>query len=499
MNPLFRRTGARGGAHSRHWQRLQTGSILIAFVLVLGVFTAGATRAQDGYFDQDWGVGGRQLLDLGQLDDLGVTLKLQRDGKLVLAGHCGEVQATYAFCATRLRPDGQLDLTFGPSETGRFLGTDEPGFPPFNNIGIHGLALRPDGHVVMGGWGSFHCGNGVSCNVAMLVHLDASGHVVPTSNGSPYTSATFTYNDDENSRHDAITAVAATPDGKIVVAGDSTRSDSEPANRDFGIARFNADLSPDAGFDGGGRRLGAFDLGDDHFDAARAIAVQADGRIVVGGYARGTDGRWKAALMRLNADGSTDQGFGNGGRVWFDGLQNSPGNIFINAVAIDRRGRIVVAGARQIWDGTDHDFFVSRVGPTGQLETSFGGSGNGVVSIAFDIASPAVDQAWDVLVQGDGKILVVGSASYDSTHYAFAVTRLHDSGQRDLGFGNDGKALGTFAPVSEGGVRSDVAYSAALGNGGLMVAGNGLAQGGDIRFGIARLQIDAIFADGLEP
>lgn len=466
-------------------------------VLVLLVAVSAPASALDGAYEASWAAGGRQLVDLSPLNDVGVAMTIQRDGKLVLAGQCAEVQADHAFCAARLRADGQLDLSFGPSETGRILLGDHPSFPPYNSLGWHGLTLQPDGRILMAGAGRFHCGNGVTCNVGMLVRLTAAGHLEPTLNGSPYLPVAFSSHLNENHRHNAIGAVVMAPDGKIVVVGDSNRAGVTPGNRDFGIARFNADLSPDTSFNNGtGMRLGAFDLGGDYFDAARDVAVQSDGKIVAGGYARGADGRWKAAVLRLNADGSADQGFGNGGRMWFDGMQFSPGDIFINAVALDREGRIVVAGARQIWDGTDHDFFVARLNGQGQLDTSFGG----LRTIAFDLGQPFNDQAWDLAVQGDGKILVTGYATYNSSpSYRFAVARLTASGQLDPSFGTGGKSVGTFAPPSQTTATSDLAIASTIGNGGLLIAGHGRAQGGDIRFGVAKLQLDSIFASGFQP
>lgn len=466
--------------------------------LVFAAAASSAAQAQDGYYDATWAAGGRQMVDLSSLDDAGVALVIQRDGKLVLGGHCAEVQAGYAFCAARLRGDGQPDLSFGPSETGRILLGEQSGFPPYNALGWHGLALQPDGRILMAGAGQFHCGNGVTCYSGMLVRLSAAGHLEPTPGGSAYQPVSFSSHLNENYRHNAVSAVLAAPDGKIIVAGDSARAGTNPPNRDFGIARFNANLSADHSFNGIGTRLGAFDLGGDYFDAARDLALQPDNKIVIGGYARGADGRLKAAVLRLNADGSADQNFGNGGRAWFDGMQSSPGNIFINAVAIDRQGRIVVAGARQIWDGTDHDFFVARLDAQGQLDASF--NGGGIVTVLFDLASPAVDEAWDLVVQSDGRILVTGSATRTSAPtYSFAAARLTANGQLDPAFGVGGKSVGTFAPPSQTAASSDIAYASAIGNGGLMVAGNGRAQGGDFRFGVAKLQLDAIFADGFQP
>jgi uncharacterized delta-60 repeat protein len=471
-------------------RRLRRSSRFGAAMLVAFIAAASTLRAADGDYDAAWGAGGRLLVDLAPLDDLGVTLAVQRDGKLVLGGHCGTAPGRYGLCAARLRRDGQLDLTFGANETGRTLLVDHPEFASYDSrFGLHGLALQADGRVLMAG--TWICGNWSGCRAGLLARLDATGRVVPNP-FEPQNSVTFSYHTSQT--YNVAQAVVVARDGKIVVAGETNRAGSNPANRDFGIARLNADLSPDESFGNGGARVGAFDLGGDYADGARDVLVLADGSIVACGYARGTDGRLKAAVLKLRADGSADPSFGNGGRTWFEGTA-SPGNIVINAIALDRRGRVLVAGARQIWDSADHDFFVARLGADGQLDASFG-----IASVAIDIAAPFTDEAWSLLPQGDGKILVVGSATYDNVpNYTFAVARLNEDGRRDVGFGVGGVIVGTFAPASQSTVRSDIAYSSAIGNGGLLLAGNGRAQGGDIRFGVARLQMDAIFADGYEP
>src|SRR5205823_3136702 len=78
----------------------------------------------------------------------------------------------------------------------------------------------------------------------------------------------------------AATALALQSDGKIVVAGDSRANGS----RDFALARYNPDGSLDSGFGNGGKVITDFNNGSD--DSARAIVLQADGKIVVGGFSR---------------------------------------------------------------------------------------------------------------------------------------------------------------------------------------------------------------------
>lgn len=454
--------------------------------------TLSPARAADGAYVPDWGDGGRILLRLGTFGDFASAIALQRDGKILLAGQCGMDASRYTLCAGRLRSDGEFDLSFGPSETGRILLNSVSGLENFDSaLGRHGMTLQADGRAILGG--RWACGNWAGCAAGLLVRLSANGTAEPNPN-SQY-GVQYAYN--ASYAFNTVEAVAIAPDGKIVAAGCTVRADSDPPNYDFGVARFNADLTPDTSFGTGGSRVGAFDVGGDYADCATSVAVLPDRTIVAAGTARGSDGRLKAALLKLAADGSADAAFGNNGRVWFDASQWSPGSIAINAITVDRHGRLVVAGGRQIWDGTDQDFIVARLDPaTGALDTSFGGLG--MVSLLFDLASPFTDVANDVLAQGDGRILVAGEASAGNATTAFALARLDDNGSLDTGFGDGGRSYGTFSPPSQTSNQQDAGRSIALGNGGLFVVGPGREQGGGLRFGIAQLQLDAIFADGFE-
>jgi len=451
-----------------------------------------AANAADGDYMTDWASSGRTLLQLGMAEDVGSTIAVQRDGKLLLAGQCGTSGNRYALCAARLRTDGQYDLSFGPNETGRVVLNSLSFLVDVDAaLGLHGFALQPDGRALLGG--NWTCGNWSGCKAGMLVRLGANGVAEPNPN-SQY-GVSYAYN--SSYAFNTVSALALAPDGKIIAAGCTARADSDPPNYDFGVARFNIDLLPDASFGSSGSRVGAFDIGGSQDDCATSVVVLPDRKIVAAGAVRGDDGRLKAGLMKLNVDGSMDAAFGNSGRTWFDRVQWSLGSIAINAITLDRRGRLVVAGWRQIADGNDEDFFVARLdATTGALDPTF--NGNGVASVAFDLAAPFTDVANDVAVQGDGRILVAGQASAANSSIAFAAARLNDNGTLDTNFGSGGKLRGSFSPPSQSSNQQDAGRSMAFGNGGLFLAGFGREQFGGKRFGVAKLQLDAIFGDGFE-
>jgi len=471
----------------RHWMFLSTA--------VCAAVTGHPSKAADGLYDNSWQTGGRELIPIATGYDARLRdMLVQPDGKLVLAGDCDVSQAEYD-CIARLLPNGTLDLSFGPFGTGRFTFEDYPAnYPPYGKLGRHGLLREPDGRLVLAGYGEFNGAQGSEFD-GTVARLTPNGQLELIGGTATYTPIDFAYNTSHPGNW--IEGAALQPDGKIVVAGATNRPNSNPINRDCGVARLNDDRSPDGTFgDSGGNKIVAFDLGGTNDDYCEDVALQADGKIVVVGYAEiviSSTTVKNVAVARLNADGSFDSTFGNAGRLWFGPYPGAVDNIGY-AVKIDRQGRIVIAGLAQ-FSGQDSDFFVTRLLPTGAFDTTF--AGTGTIIVPFDIASPDHDFANDIAFQSDGKILVAGSASRSSTADAFAVLRLNDDGTRDAGFGVSGRSSGSF---SSGTAFEDIGTTIALGAGGIFVAGMGDSGAGPglTDFGIARLTLDLIFADGFQ-
>jgi uncharacterized delta-60 repeat protein len=221
--------------------------------------------------------------------------------------------------------------------------------------------------------------------------------------------------------NDRASAIAVQPDGKIVVAG--TTNVFAPASA-FLVTRYNADGSLDQGFGIGGKAT-AVDGGN-----ASALAVQADGKIVVAGSAHGD-----FALARFTTSGALDAGFGAGGQVTTDFFGR---NDSAAAVAIDGNGRIVVAGIARASDLPD--FALARYNSDGSLDVTFG-TGGTVTTDYFG----RNDGAAAVAVDGSGKIVAAGFAfSGPFPSVEFALARYNPDGSRDATFGTDGRVTTDF-------------------------------------------------------
>jgi uncharacterized delta-60 repeat protein len=227
--------------------------------------------------------------------------------------------------------------------------------------------------------------------------------------------------------------VAVQSDGKTVVVG---MSSSEFGGNDFGMVRYNADGTVDSAFGNGGMVTAQF-IGSDA-EVARGVAIQSDGRIVVAGTANQSsqdfvDGKF--ALVRYNADGMLDGGFGGTGTVTTDFGQFGDR---CHSVALQADGKIVLAGVsvRAVTSGgvsTNSDVAVARYNIDGTLDSGFGSGGKVVTAIGS-----GDDVATSLAVQSDGKIVVCGY-SYNGTDNDFALLRYNSNGTLDTGFGNAGK------------------------------------------------------------
>jgi uncharacterized delta-60 repeat protein len=238
---------------------------------------------------------------------------------------------------------------------------------------------------------------------------------------------------------DQANAVAVQRDGQIVAAG-SSFSNSKTVE-DFIVARYNPNGSLDKRFGKNGKITTDFFR---NVDSISAVAIQPDGRIIVAGFAQlaGSGGNPRVfALARYRSDGSPDTSFGNGGA-----LTTSFGGNFAaaSAVMVQPDGKIVVAGTVDFnpdVPGSGLDFALARYNASGTLDGSFGKGGR----VVFDFFG-SFDQANGAVLQPDGKIIVVGSASYDSLNQdiGFALARFNTDGSIDFGFGTGGKQITDF-------------------------------------------------------
>ncbi|MET9378325.1 calcium-binding protein [Streptomyces sp. NPDC002992] len=385
-------------------------------------------QAAPGDLDPGFGDAGRLVSDLGTEEEAR-AVTVQPDGRIVAVGF-GTPQGAGDFALARYHPDGSRDLSFG--DTGRVF-TDIDG----GGDVAQGVALQQNGAIVVAGTSESSEG-GFFVTVARY-HPDGTPDLGFGGDGRVVT-------DFGTGGADDGTSVAVQPDGLIVVAGQSAG--------DFALARYNPDGTLDTGFGTDGRVTADFDGGA---DAARSLAVQADGRIVAAGH-HGAGPNYDFAVARYTTDGSLDTTFSADGRATVDFGATD----MAHGVAVHSDGRIVAAGA------SGNDFAVARLLADGAPDPAF--SGDGRTTTDFDGGG---ELARAVVLQPDGRIVAGGNRAGD-----FALARYQTDGSLDTGFSGDGRAVTDF------GGGFEIAYGLALqGDGNIVAAGH---RDGD--FALARYQ-----------
>ncbi len=274
---------------------------------------------------------------------------------------------------------------------------------------------------------------------------------------------------------DIANAVAIQADGKLVVVG-TTYLNNDFSDENFAVARYNPDGTLDKTFGVGGKVQTDF---PGLAAVASSVVVQPDGKIVVAGGAFPLftfAGDFKVA--RYNPDGSLDTSFGDGGIV----TTTFPEGSYASDVALQTDGKIIAAGTVFVdfdpGESSNTDFALARYNPDGTPDATFGNGGQ----VSTDFLGME-DDAFSVLIQPDGKIVAVGSANDPATFYDFAAVRYLSNGSIDTTFGVAGKVHTDF-----GDQNFDRARSAALQpDGRIVAAGFAISQNGGVQnFAVAR-------------
>jgi uncharacterized delta-60 repeat protein len=322
---------------------------------------------RDGSLDTRFGSAGTVTTDFGDgTQDYAEAIVMQRDGKLVVAGATASpFGGNVDFGLARYDRDGSLDTSFG---TGGIVTTDLGG----GNDYATALAVQPDGRLVAAGF--------VGGATFALVRYDRDGSL-DTSFGTGGIVSTGMDGQGQ--------AVAVQADRKLVVAGS--------ASDDFGLVRYNPDGSPDPTFGTGGIVTTDF---TGNVDAAYALAVQPDGRLLAAGFTVVSLAPFSVGfgLARYNRDGSLDTTFGVNGKV----TTTLGGFDTAYAVVALPDGRLVAGGASHAAGGLN--FGLARYDRHGSLDTTFGS--NGMVTTTFNGAGAGYVNA--LALQPNGKLVAAG-------------------------------------------------------------------------------------------
>jgi uncharacterized delta-60 repeat protein len=374
---------------------------LLALGLATLALSAGVAQAAPTDFDPGFGTNGRAAVQAGG-GDVTMAIDTMPDGRLVVVGYTSYNHNGFV---SWLNPDGSLSPAFDAQPLGvRALdlgGTEE----------ALDVAVDPTtGRVAVAG----DTKTGTNTNAAVWLLEPNGGLAAFGTNGAAQvdlgaTSQEYAY------------GVAFQPDGKVVIAGRTTK------DTDAFVARFTSDGKPDPGFG----QNGVVVFPGAGIENAQALAVQPDGKIVVASY---TSVGENTIVDRVNSDGSPDGGFGTGGAATVD---RGAGAQEAYDVALQPDGKIVLAGRTR-----SDDALFARLNPDGSLDQGFGDRGG------VEVDNGADDELYGVALQPDGKIVAAGYSGPP-----VMVVRLNPDGSRDTSFAPAGVfAFGGSEVVSGVGV-----------------------------------------------
>jgi uncharacterized delta-60 repeat protein len=338
------------------------------------------------------------------------TVALQNDGKILVGGNFNSYRGVTKNGICRLNSDGSIDTSFN-SGTG-FMEQSS------NSI-IFSIVIQNDGKILIGG--SFNSYNGVSKGNIIRLNTD----------GSIDTSFNIGLGFDQ-----LVSSMALQSDGKIIVGGGFTSYQGITENR---IIRLNSDGSKDT----------SFNSGTGFNNIVYTIVVQNDGKIVAGGYYTSYNGITENRIIRLNVDGSKDTSFVTGAGF---------ASVWVWTLALQNDGKIIVGGFFTSYQGGTNNHII-RLNTNGSKDTSFI-SGTGFNSNIDTVA-----------IQNDGKILVGGRFSSYQGITENRIIRLNSDGSKDKGF-NTGTGFNISNGNSSGNIIQPVRDIVIQNDGKILVGGD---------------------------
>lgn len=301
----------------------------------------------DGSLDSSFGNSGKVAVQLGSTaypGSIANALAILPDGKIVVGGYANDSAGNGDLLLVRLNPDGSFDSSFG---TGGVVLAPLGGGPNGSQWAeADHLALQPDGKIVASGY-DYNSGSPQS----VLIRLNPDGTVDSSfANGGTLVTQLGDGCSSCGTPPLGNDALAVQADGKILGAGTA----DDPASSDASlIIRLNGDGGFDHTFGSGGKvvdDLGTHLAGGRSSDL-RALVLQANGKILVGGFGNDSTSNGAFLVARLNSDGSLDSAFGTAGEVLSQLGTTSPPQSAVHALAVGPEGKVVAAGYVQDTDG----------------------------------------------------------------------------------------------------------------------------------------------------
>lgn len=417
---------------------------MVIGLLFILLFTAAAT-AQDGSFDTGFGTGGKVYTKIGTREEYGNAIAVQSNGAIVVAGTYYAASIITRPFIVRYLENGTLDNSF--SGDGRVTAAVGTG----SDI-LSAVAVQPDGRIIGAGTAIV---NDLERFLVLRFNADGTPDHSFDGDGAVVMLMGEKYND--------VKTVTLQSDGKILVGGKAFKNDTTYMT----TLRLMPNGAPDSAFGTGGAVMTAFSAA---FNQMTRLFVLPDGRIVAAGSVYANN-KGELALARYMPDGALDTSFSGDGKLVTD---SGPLDLTPGSAAVQPDGKIILAGSSYL--SADYDFILYRFSADGTPDTGFDGDGLLTTPVGGNY-----DFLNGVTLQPDGKILAVGSC-FNGTNYDFGIVRYLTNGTPDPSFDGDGKRV--FPLLSGSEQAKDVALQA---DGKILIAGEAALSASDNDLAVVRL------------
>lgn len=260
-------------------------------------------------------------------------------------------------------------------------------------------------------------------------------------------------------------AVAVQPDGRIVIGGDTPTGPGDS----LALVRLMPNGALDTTF--GTNGLVETTVGTVS-QTIKGVVLQPDGKIVAAGRSRGASQPFSFTVLRHQASGVLDPSFGDGGVVLTD---FAPASAYGESVVLQPDGRILVGGYRE---QASSDFILARYNADGSLDANFGVGGR----VTIDVRATA-DANGNLALMPDGRLVIGGSSvdPADGNRSDMAASRVLADGGLDNSFGTAGKFMANF------GGGSSLAFALAVDSTGRTLLGGARKSGVPDDLAVVRL------------
>ncbi len=335
----------------------------------------------NGTLDNTFGSSGKAIIPFNNSNVILAAVQVLSTGKIIIGGNSDGNPVI-----VRLNANGAVDNTFGASGQVSFDG---------DLVSLIDLVVVPGGKMV--GCGIADQGSGkLFC--AFRRNADGSADNTFGTNGFAYANI---------GAQPAVSRLAVQPDNKVLLTGTIYVA----PRYDLALFRFNANGTPDSGF--GANGLVASKLSTNNaYGLGNSIAVQQDGKIVVAGRIANA-GPTVFVIARYNSNGVIDATFGTNGATtinFFNSVDEA------KAVAVQSDGKIIVGGTAL--NGSNRVNAIARLTKTGAMDTGFGAGGKTTTAIGTKVFGDAMVLQADskILLAGSATISNISQFSVARYH-----------------------------------------------------------------------------------